>query len=211
LNLLLIAAISLGVIAPPQVVYAEEKPVIALVAPYVETVFTPELPVESLEEMADRIAIEHKIATSTLRNLVWSESRWDIKADNGFDRGLVQINRKSWPDITDEMAFDPEFSLNWAAEKVASGEEYRFVVCSCWALVKTKIPTLPRMKDIVPNSEIQVGSVAVFQYPIKHVAYVKEVYDTYFIVTESNYTPCLYQDRRVENVDKSLVGFWKVI
>ena len=203
----------MGIVAPPQVVYAEEKPVIALEAPYIETVKSDliEKRVETLEEMSDRIAIAHNVSTTTLRNLVWSESRWNPEADNGLDRGLVQINRKAWPEITDAMAFDPEFSLNWAANKITIGEEYRFVVCSCWALVKTKIPKLPRMKEIVPNSEIEVGSVAIFEYPTKHVAYVSEVHDGYFIVSESNYKPCLYSERKVEMVDKSLLGFWKML
>lgn len=190
---------------PTDVVYkANEPDQTALVATYVPTVHT-----ENLEEKSDRIALAHNIATSTLRNLVWSESRWNPNADNGYDRGLTQINRAAWPQVTDSEAFDPEFALNFAADKIAHHQESYWVVCNCYALVKTRILDLPATKDLIPNSKIKVGSVALFNYEgIKHYAYVEEIYADSFKIDESNYKPCLRTNRIVQIDDPRLIGFW---
>lgn len=182
----------------------------ALVATYVSTVETKSSQ-NVLEDMSDTIALAHNIATSTLRNLVWSESRWNPKADNGKDRGLTQINRKAWPDVTDVEAFDPEFALNFAADKIAHKEEYRWVVCSCWALVKTRIPTFPSTKEIIVNSsKPEVGSVVIENFNgINHYAFIEKVDKTEFTVYESNYHPCLTGNRIISINDKHIVGYWK--
>lgn len=198
----ILSALGVAVLSTP--VYAE-APKIALEANYyIETVFS-----ETLEEMSDRISGEYNISKSTLRNLVWSESRWKPDADNGEDRGLVQINREHNPTITDEQAFDEEFALNFAAEKIAKGEEYLWTACNCYSLVKTKVQGLPKMKDIKPNTfEPVVGSVAVFDYDgLKHVAYVTEVHADSFKVFEANYQKCLISSRTVDKNDRSLQGF----
>lgn len=119
--------------------YAEEKPVIALEAPYVETVV--------------------------------------------YNEPIVEV---------------PE---------VVSKEEK----CNCYLYLKNRIDNLPRMADVNPNSEITVGSVAVFMYPngVKHVALVDQIWDGEFVVTETNYKNCKYGKRIVKDGDKSLLGFWK--
>lgn len=206
-----LATLSMVVFGATSDVPISPKPIIALEAPYVETIITTDHK-ETLEEMADRIAIQHNISTSTLRNLVYSESRWDIKADNGKDRGLVQINRDAWPEITDEQAFDPEFSLNFAADKISKGEEHKWVVCSCWALVKTKVPNLPNMAKIIPNkSKPKSGRVLVMQYGnLKHVAYIEKVGLETLTIIEANYESCLVGRREIPITDMAIVGYFGV-
>lgn len=183
----------------------------ALVAIYVPTVETKS-PQSVLEDMSDTIALAHDISTSTLRNLVWSESRWDPKADNGKDRGLTQINRKAWPDVTDVEAFDPEFALNFAADKIEKKQEYVYVVCNCWALVKTLIPNLPMTKDIIPNiNKPVVGSVLIAQYgALRHYAIVEKVEGDTFTIYESNFHPCLTGNRTLNINDPHIIGFMSV-
>lgn len=162
--------------------------------------------------MVDRIALAHGVATSTLRSLVQSESEWNPTRDNGQDRGLCQINRKAWPNITDEQAFDPDWCLNWTADKISKGEEYRWVVCSCWATVKTKVDKLPKMVDIIPNtSNPKPGEVAIFQYGnIKHIAYIEKVVRNKITLYEGNYKPCVLARREVINTDHNLVGYFLI-
>ena len=166
---------------------------------------------ESLEKMSDRIAIFHNISTSTLRNLVWSESRWNPNATSTTgDRGILQINKEYWPDITDEQAFDPEFSLNFAAEKISQGKENLWTACNCYSLVKTRVNNLPRMKDITPNSTLGRGVVAILDYSgTKHVAVVESVDSDSFVVFEANYTPCMIGRRTVRKDDPQIVGFYR--
>lgn len=171
-----------------------------------------ETPSKSLETLSDEIAIKWGISTSTLRNLVWSESRWNPKeVSPQGDRGLVQINKDAWPDITDEQAFDPEFALNFAAEKISEGKEHYWVVCNCVSAVKLKTK-IPKMAEIVPNTSLAPKTVAIFDYKgVKHIAYVESVEKDSFTVFESNYRPCLLERRSVSMFDKSIVGFWKMI
>lgn len=170
-----------------------------------------ETPSKSLETLSDDIAIKWGVSTSTLRNLVWSESRWNPNATSTTnDRGLVMINRDAWPEITDEQAFDPEFSLNFAAEKISQKKEDQWTVCNCYSLVKTRIRNLPKMAEITPNiGNPLVGGVAIFNYKgVKHVAYITKVYDGKFDVIEANLKPCLVAPREVSIKDPFLVGYW---
>ena len=165
---------------------------------------------ETLEEMAARIAEEYSVPTSTLFNLVFYESRWDPNVDNGYDRGLVQINRKWNPEVSDAEAFDPEFSLRFAAEKIKNGKESSWVVCNCYLLVKTKIQALPKMENVIPNTpEPMAGMVAVFDYSgTKHIAYITGVDATGIEIFEANYASCAVGTRFVTFTDPALLGYW---
>lgn len=184
-------------------VHADEIPYSALeLAPLPETI----------EQKADRIADEYEVPRETLRNLVYYESRWnpDAIGDHGCSFGLVQINLCVHKNVTKEQAFDPDFSLKYAAREISEGREYAWSVCSCFSLVRTKQPLLPRQKDLAPNwNRPIVGAVAIFDYDgVPHVAYVTDIFDGYFYIFEANYSPCKVGTRRVEVGDKHLVGFW---
>jgi len=167
------------------------------------------LPPPTLQEQASEIAIKHGIATTTLHNLIYSESRWDPNADNGYDRGIVQINRASWTEISDEQAFDPIWAMEWAAEKIAQGEAYKWTACNCYSLVKTRIK-LPKMAEIVPNNPYpKVKGVIILQYGfVKHIALIESVKEDGIHVLESNFKPCLVARRVIDFNDPRIVGFW---
>lgn len=175
----------------------------------VSQVEASELPsIEELKLLSDEIADEYEVSRVTLRNLVQGESEWDIWADNGVDRGIVQINKTYFPSEW-ERAYDYDFSLRFAAKKLSEGKEYMWTVCNCYSLVQTHYKAkIPKMADIKPNSVPIVGSIAIFDYNgIKHIAYVKKLYGNSFEVDEANLKPCLRAPRRVLYTDKSLVGF----
>lgn len=183
----------------------------------------------SLPELADRISLAHKLATSTLRNLVDSESDWNPDAAGDFRQkigdycswGLVQINVCAHSSPKDEMyatkeqALDPAFALNFAADAIAAGTEDNWTSCNCYSLVWTRLKGLPLMQSIVPNSEPKVGAVAVFMYrskgsgePVKHIAYVEKVVPGGVVISEANFSHCLIDSRTIHFYDPALLGFW---
>lgn len=169
-------------------------------------------PAPSLQELADQAADRWGVSSSTLRQLVHEESRWNPEAvgDGGCSIGLVQINLCAHKHITKEQALDPVFALDFAAQHISEGFEHMWTPCSCWGLVSTKIKGLPRMADIQPNSEPTVGGVAIFEYSnnVKHVAYITKIEDSGMWVFESNYRPCAIGSRFISYTDPHLVGFF---
>jgi hypothetical protein len=180
--------------------------------------FTPqqleakEPPSYTIEQMIDMAAESHSIATTTLYNLIWAESRLDPKADNGYDRGLAQINREAWPEITDEQAFDPEWALNWTAQKIADGESYIWTVCNCYSYASTLTGKLPRMAEIQPNTTIpRIGEIAIFNYRgKKHIGVLNEITEDGFFIKEANYTACSVGRRFIKWDDPAFIGFYSL-
>lgn len=73
--------------------------------------------------MGERISVEHGVSWKTVEQVVECESQWNPDAYNASEnsRGLVQIHKPSWPDITDEQAYDPEFALTFLASHLKEG------------------------------------------------------------------------------------------
>ncbi len=172
---------------------------------------------ETLPEMADRISLEvaPDEPTSTLRNLVWSESRWNPDAYSNGDRGLVQINRYYHPEVSDAQAYDPAFALAYAARSIASSTEDQFVVCNCYAYLKTRLGALPKTADMHPNTTPKIGAVAIFAYIDKrtgvrvwHGGLIEKIDASGFFMAETNFTKCLFDRRWVAWGDPHLRGFW---
>ncbi len=168
------------------------------------------LTVESIEDKINRIAGEYGIATTSLYNLAKCESKLKPMADNGFDRGLVQINREAWPEITDEQAFDPDFALNFAAKKIADGEGYIWTCGNCYSYALTQLGKLPKMKALTPNSDVpRVGGLVIMDYNgKKHVAVVIKVLEEGIQVKECNYIAYSCGERLIKWDDKHLIGYW---
>lgn len=180
-------------------------------APVPAVAIVQEAPQETLQHMAERIAIEYKIASSTLFNLVGSESNWDpsTTSPDGQDRGLVQINRPANPTISDEQAFDPEFSLRFAASKLAIGDEWRWTVCSCVRYARVlgvQIPIGTSAWDLLPNTSPAVGKLVLING--NHVAVISKITEAGFWIKEANYTACKTGTRFIKWNDKSIRGFW---
>jgi hypothetical protein len=59
-----------------------------------------------------------------MHTVINCESSYNPRAlgDNGYSRGLVQIHSYYHPTVTDEMAYDPDFAIEFLAEKLQQGK-----------------------------------------------------------------------------------------
>ena len=191
-------------------------PEVAFVAQETEPQTEPQTaPERGVEALVSDVAGEYDISSTSLYNLTWSESRLNPEAvgDKGCSFGLVQINLCVHDSVTEEQALDPEFALRYAARAIKDGKEDAWSVCNCYAYVSTRVK-LPKMANIQPNSNADIGSVAIFYYPsggkfVKHIAIVVKKDSNGFTVMESNKTHCLLGSRVVKWDDPRLDGFWK--
>jgi hypothetical protein len=83
---------------------------------------------ESIPQMITRLAEEQNFKwTSYLQRLAFCESRFNPNALNaignsaGIDRGLYQINSHFHKEISDDQAFNPEFSILWTMDRINKG------------------------------------------------------------------------------------------
>lgn len=82
--------------------------------------------------------------------------------------------------------------------------------CNCFEFVKNRIQSKPRMSDIVPNTKMATGTVAIENFKgIKHVSLVTKIDADGFWVEESNYHHCATGTRFIHYDRYSLVGFWE--
>lgn len=166
---------------------------------------------ETLEEKIVRIAEAHNIATTTLYNLALSESSLGEQrvGDNGKSCGVVHFHKDYYPEENARCS-DDEYILNRAAEIIASGEAYRFTPCNCFQYTKIFVKGLPKMSEVVPNSDYpRVGGLVIFNYKgIKHIAYIVKVSEKGMLVKEANFKPCLTAERFIDFTDKAIVGFY---
>jgi peptidoglycan hydrolase-like protein with peptidoglycan-binding domain len=64
----------------------------------------------------------HHVPASQLHGFIMLESGYDpgaVGVTTPSDRGLNQINENAHPDITDDMAFDPIYSINYTAKRLS--------------------------------------------------------------------------------------------
>jgi len=173
------------------------------------TVYAYEVPKSSLETIIEQVSHETGVASTSLANLAWSESRNDPLADNGSDRGIAQISRRWHPEIPDSCAFDMFCALSWAAQRIKAGFASEWTSANCYAYVSLFVK-LPLMQNIIPT-EGAFGDtlVAIFYYKkVKHIALVTETTKDGFWVKEANYTPFIIGKRFIPWGDKALAGFW---
>ena len=189
------------VVIPTASAYALEAPIMPIT--------------ETLEAKIDRIATAHKIATTTLYNLVESESQFDTKA-RGRDGevGLVQI-MPLWGFSVEQME-DPEFSLNFAAEKLANGQEDLWTVCSCkkFAVAMGSQMTRGNADDIFPNTPVPiVGGVIILKYPSgrHHLAPITKdtIQPDGYHITTANKEPCKITSEVLPLNSKLIMGFYR--
>lgn len=86
------------------------------------------------------------------------------------------------------------------------------VECSCVRFARSQGAELPYgvdAKDLVPNSEPEVGGVIILQYKETHVAYIEEISEEGYHIREGNYRPCEITERVIPVDDHRIVGFWK--
>lgn len=158
--------------------------------------------------MAARLAEPYGLQEK-LFNLIEGESGWNpTEFSNGEDCGLTQISLYFNPTVTLEKCFDPEFAIRWTLYDLVNGNDYLYVVCNCYALVKTRVK-VPKMALLEPNSPPVVGGVAIQDFKgVKHVSYIKKLTEKGVLVFEANYEPCKTGERLIEWNDPFLKGFW---
>lgn len=106
--------------------HAEEKPVLIEVS-YNWTK-------ERIDQEIDTVAEKYKVSSSTIRKVVYCESRYQIDArgDEGYSRGLVQIHKRYHPHVTDEMADDPKFALDFLAKALKENKGHMW---TCFRMI----------------------------------------------------------------------------
>ena len=77
-------------------------------------------PPSGISDIVLRSSKETGLSPSLLAAILWNESGYDPKAINDEDRGIAQINRGAFPNISDEMAYNPEFAIPWMARTIKS-------------------------------------------------------------------------------------------
>ena len=81
--------------------------------------------------------------------------------------------------------------------------------CNCVTYVRNRVPEMPSMHTISPNSEAFVGAIAIEYFgKIKHVSVVTEVHPHGVQVIESNFDHCKTGTRFIPFTKYSLTGFW---
>lgn len=83
-------------------------------------------PTELQLSIINRKAIQYNVSTSTITDVIACESSFNetARGDGGYSRGLVQIHAKFHPQVTYEQAIDPEFAIDFLAEKLSKGQGY---------------------------------------------------------------------------------------
>lgn len=171
---------------------------------------------ETLQQQAIRIAEEFQISTTTFTNLLQSESGFDpdnYNKETG-DRGIAQINERWHKEVSDECAYDPDCALAWSAQRIKDGYISEWVVCSCVATARLKVPNLPRgdAKTLIPNSSMQNAEIIILEYSgVRHLAVIEKIRNDGILVFEGNFKPCTINNRLIpwSEVEKNLIGFWK--
>ncbi len=170
----------------------------------------------TLESLISKVAQETGVSSTTLYNVAQSESGLQADPqghnDGGLAAGLVQIHYETWG-VTKEQALDPEFSLNFLAQRIKAGDAWKYwSSLNCYAYLKysLKISGLPKMAQIIANSSLKKGAIAIFNYSgnIKHVAYVTAVNGHTFTVKEANFKAGVIGTREISIDDPYLMGFW---
>lgn len=166
--------------------------------------------VETIEEKIDRIAIAHNIATTTLYNLAKSESQLGTQriGDDGKSCGVVHFHQDYYPE-ENSRCDDDEYILTRASEMISQGEEWKFTPCNCYAFATVLVGRLPKMLDILPNSNYpRVGGLVVLRYKNdKHIGVVQSVEKDGVWIREANFEPCKLGSRLISWDDPALKGF----
>lgn len=86
----------------------------------------------------EKVSQEYGVSEGLMTYIVKNESQFNpyavgdthitcpMTGEKMRSRGLVQVSNCYWPEISDSMAFDPDFALKFLAEKLSEGK------CSYW-------------------------------------------------------------------------------
>jgi len=169
------------------------------------------IPIETIEQRIERIAIAHNIATSSLYNLAMSESSLgDARVgDNGKSCGVIHFHKDYYPEEFSRCD-DDEYILTRASEMIINGEGWKFTPGNCYQFAKVLVGNLPKMSEILPNTIIpRVNEIAIFYYKgKKHIGVQDGAEINGFWLREANYEPYKIGRRFIMWNDKAFVGFY---
>lgn len=85
----------------------------------------PQAP-RTIDELIHDSALKYGVSESVMRTVIRCESGFRPNAigDHGHSFGLVQIYLPAWPSITREQALDPEFAVEFLAQKLSNQQGY---------------------------------------------------------------------------------------
>ncbi len=75
-------------------------------------------PPKDISELILKSSQETGLDPSILAAILWNESGYNPRALNDEDRGIAQINRRAFPNITDAQAYDPHFAIPFMARTI---------------------------------------------------------------------------------------------
>lgn len=95
-------------------------------------------PTPTIKDTISFYAKDYGVSAKTMEKIIKNESSYNPKAIGDMNitckktgkpvraRGIAQITECSFPEVTDEQAFNPIFSIQFLAEKLSQGK------CSLW-------------------------------------------------------------------------------
>lgn len=100
-------------------------------------VYRKNSPTQAQVDLINKKAEEYGVSAKLITNIVSCESDFNQYAlgDGGYSRGLVQIHAKYHPSITDNMAYDEEFAIDFLAKNLAEGKGNLW---SCYRLITSR-------------------------------------------------------------------------
>lgn len=172
---------------------------------------------EEVEEIALAIA------------LVESEYNPNAKNPNSTAKGIFQFLDGTWEEKCEGDPLNAEDNIKCGVELIGKKEIWRWESsqdkwspllsptlqakireeCSCVVYAQSRgLAVSGNADDILPNSPPIVGGGILFQYPqAGHIALIRNITDTGFIIEESNYKRCKKTERLVDFNDKYIRGF----
>jgi ABC-type xylose transport system permease subunit len=99
-------------------------------------------PIKTVAERIAKVAEEEGVPVDLAQRVAQCESKFDqfavlINTDGSRDRGAFQINSKYHPEVTDEQAFDVEFSTKFFCDAYKAGHlSWWNATKTCWDFKK---------------------------------------------------------------------------
>lgn len=80
------------------------------------------------DDIIEAYAVHYAVQADILKKVIACESRGNPYAlgDKGHSRGLVQISDIWHPEISDEEAYDPMFSIDYLASQIKRGRGHEW-------------------------------------------------------------------------------------
>lgn len=121
--------------------------------------------------------------------------------------GLLLRTLQPLPEIPSVIQTAEAYYEQPAERAIEQTEQVNPVAYNCYLYVSQRVQ-LPLMARVVPNTTPFVGSVAIFQYNVKHIAYVEKLTEKGFYIAESNYRPGVIGTRFIPWDYDKLTGFY---